>query len=118
MAYYVSGLQEYKGNISFEVGRDGQQFSVGFEKNLGRGQNDCGRAAPPGSDIPRSLWGDFNVPHYSQPTKTMLFGLKLWPGMNCIRSMNTCQPCEEFVNVDLQSTNSVYKSMSIFSKKL
>ena len=27
-----SNLQECKGNVSFEVGRDGQQFSVGFKK--------------------------------------------------------------------------------------
>jgi hypothetical protein len=35
----------------------------------------------------------------------MVFGLKVWPEMNSIRSMNACRPCEEFVNVGLQSTS-------------
>ena len=29
---WISGLQEYKGNVIFEVGRGGQQFLVGFKK--------------------------------------------------------------------------------------
>jgi hypothetical protein len=47
--------------IFFVFGRGGQLFSGGFEKIPGGGKNFTEGLPPHGSDIPKSLWGDFNV---------------------------------------------------------
>jgi hypothetical protein len=41
---------------------NGQLFLRGFEKFPGGGKIFAGGLPPPGSDIPESSWGDFNVP--------------------------------------------------------
>jgi hypothetical protein len=48
----------------FVFGRGGRLFSGGFEKIPGGGRTFVGGLPPPGYDIPKSSWGDFNVPPY------------------------------------------------------
>ena len=67
MKFVVKRPSRMQGQCFFRswAGQGRQLFSVGFKKIPDGGKNFTGGLPPRGSDIPRSSWGDFNVPHFA-----------------------------------------------------
>ena len=62
MGFVVKWASRMQEQFFLFSGGAGSYFRAGLKKSW-TGQKFCGRVAPTGSDIPESLWGDFNVRH-------------------------------------------------------